>query len=112
MKHLVEATVTEKLLAGIPDPEKRRAQQEKIQTFGNSWQGIWLYYNAEAMQAYLEELGLVRKAVCGNATLIGVEAKTVSDAAIDILLRDSENWYKDGKLQWINECKALHTDIP
>lgn len=105
MKHLVEATVIEKLLADISDDDIRRAQREKLETFENRWDGVWLYYNAEDMQAYLEKLGLVRKTVCGDATLVCVDAKTSNDAAICELLKNPENWYKNDRLQWIKDCK-------
>lgn len=105
MKHLVEATVTERLLAAIKEDQKRAEQQAKLQTFENRWDGVWLYYNGEKMQAYLESLGLVRKTVCGNATLLCVDAKVSSDAAMEALLAHPEQWYKDERLQWINDCK-------
>ncbi len=107
MKHLVEATVTEKLLADIADPMKRAAQQAKLETFENRWDGVWLYYNGEQMQAELESRGMVRKTECGNATLLCVDAKATNDAAIEILLAEPEKWYRDERLQWIYDCKEL-----
>lgn len=107
LKHLVEATVTERLLAGIADPGKRACQKAKLQTFDNHWQGVWLYYNGEKMQAYLESLELVQKTQCGDATLLCVEAKTASDAAMTALLREPDAWFNEEQLQWINDCKQL-----
>ena len=105
MKHLVEATVIERLLAEIADDGKRAAQQAKLETFENKWDGVWLYYNAEKMQAYLESLGLVRKTQCGDATLLCVDAKATNEAAIEALLAHPEEWYQDERLQWIYDCK-------
>lgn len=105
MKHLIEATVIETLLSRIPDEQKRARQKSKLQTFENKWNGVWLYYNSELMQAHLELLGLVRKTVCGNATLLCVDTKTASDAAIKALLDEPERWYNGTRLEWINDCK-------
>ena len=105
MKHLIESTVTEKLLDDIADENKRVRQKSKLQTFENMWDGVWLYYNSENMQSYLETLGLVRKTECGDATIICVDAKVSNDAAIKELLSNPEKWYKDDRLQWIKECK-------
>lgn len=105
MKHLNEATVTETLLAKIPDDKKRLEQKSKLQTFENQWSGIWLYYNGEKMQAYLESLGLVRKTTCGDATLLCVDAAATNNAAIRTLLNEPEKWYDDARLQWIKDCK-------
>ncbi len=107
LKHLVEATVTEKMLSDMQDREKREIQQSKLQTFENRWKGVWLYYNAEQMQRHLEGLGLVRKISCGQAVLTAVDAKNASDAAINELLTHPERWYKDEALAWMEECKSI-----
>lgn len=104
LKHLIEATVTETLLSGVTDKERRDSLKARLETFENRWDGVWLYYNSEIMQGHLESLGLVRKTNCGNATLVCVDAKTASDAAIRELLSNPEKWYKDERLQWITDC--------
>ena len=105
MKHLIEATAVEALLQGIADPAKREAQRQKLDTFAKKGTGIWLYYNAEKMQAHLESLGLVRKTTCGNATLLCVDAKTTAEASVRALLEAPALWYTDERLQWITDCK-------
>ena len=104
MKHLIEATVVETLLKGIADPEKRAAQQQKLDTFEKQGKGVWLYYGGEQMQAYLEQLGLVRKTACGNATLLCVDAKATAEASMRTLLDHPEQWYIGNALQWILDC--------
>ena len=105
MKHLIEATVTEKLLADIDDLQKRAEMNARLQTFDNRWEGVWLYYKSDVMQEHLDSLGLVRRAKCGNAELICVDAKTTNDEAIRELLTNPEKWYTDNRLQWILDCK-------
>ncbi|MBQ6823394.1 MAG: AAC(3) family N-acetyltransferase [Clostridia bacterium] len=105
MKHMVESAFAEHLLAQMPDPALRAAQKAKLQTFKNRWEGVWLYYNGEAMQQYLEEQGLVAKNRCGEATLLCISAKEANDAALQALIRAPERWYKDASLQWIQDCK-------
>ena len=105
MKHLNEATVVERLLSSIRDEALREKQNSKLETFDNRWDGVWLYYNAEKMQEYLETLGFVRKTQCGNAILTCVDAKPTNDAAIETLFCDPERWYDGERLQWIYDCK-------
>lgn len=105
MKHLVEAIVTETLLSRISDVKKREEMNARLQTFENRWQGVWLYYKSDIMQEHLDSLGLVRRAQCGNAELICVDAKVTNDTAIAELLNNPEKWYADERLNWINECK-------
>ena len=104
-KHMVEGLFTEELLRGVVDPDKRQQLQSRLWTFDNRWQGIWLFYDSERMQAYLARLGLVSTTRCGQATLYCVDTKVASDAALDALRSNPQNWYSGDSLSWILACR-------
>lgn len=105
-KHMIEGRYTEELLSAITDPKKREQLNSHLQTFDNHWQGVWLFYNSEQMQAHLTQMGLVSQTQCGNATLYCVDAKAASDATLDELRNHPERWYSEEALEWILACKA------
>ena len=111
-KHVIEARMVEKLLSDVVDDKERFELQKRVLKFGDDYpaNGIWLFYNSTLMQDVLEERGLIKKAACGDATIICTEAKTCSDAAYEELMADPEKWFGQekttAKIDWINDCKA------
>lgn len=106
VKHMLESWYIEELLAAIPDAAARQVLQNQLRTFENGRTGIWLYYNGEDMQNYLDALGLVTQTTCGNATLYCVDMKKAGDAALETVRSDPDRWYDGENLAWINACKA------
>lgn len=105
-KHMIEGRYTEELLEHVASPQRREQLQSQLWTFENRWQGIWLFYDSEKMQAYLAELGLVKKTQCGNAAVYCVDAKAASDAALEALRSDPQRWYSGKELAWIEACRG------
>lgn len=111
LKHVVEAKVMEKLLADVADDKKREELTARTVKFGVDYPaGVWLFYNGVRMQEKLEKLGLVKKAVCGDATILCTQAKDCCDAAYDLLIADPVSWFDPvkgaSKIEWIKDCLA------
>lgn len=112
MKHMHEGMFLESLLDAIPEPQKARADElrGKLRKFGV--EGLWPFYDAVAMQAALEEAGLVRHTTCGEAELLCVEARPSSDEALRLLNTTPERFIGQREmLEWIAEARALAADI-
>ena len=106
MKHMIEAEYVEGLLAAVRDPGKAASLKNRLRRFGSD-SPVWPFYNAAAMREALEAMGLVRRGRCGDATLLCVEAKPSSDAALQLLRADPGRWLKGKEiLDWIRECEA------
>lgn len=106
MKHKIESDLVEKLLSGVKDEKKRDGLRAKLRVMEIPGKGIWPFYNSEKMQPLLDSLGLIRHAKCGDAELLCVNAKDSSDAALDILYNDPQNFYRGEMLEWILSAKS------
>ena len=105
MKHMIEATYVEDLLASVADADRRQALQNRLITFGCYDDKIWPFYEPLAMQAALDERGLIRKGRCGDADLYCVNARETADATLTLLKASPEKWFGDEALRWIRECE-------
>jgi aminoglycoside N3'-acetyltransferase len=101
-KHLVETRFVEGLLEDIEDGEYREVLKAKLWRFGA--EGVWPFYDSERMQGELEKRSLLRHAVCGDASLIAVSAKSSFDTAFECLRESPGNWYDGEVFSWIRSC--------
>ena len=103
MKHLVEGRWIESLLGHVVDDGQREAFKAQLSAFGKH--GLWPHHSGEQMQQELETLGLVRKAQCGSALLLCVNAKPAMDAWYDILSGRPELFISGEMLEWVRACE-------
>lgn len=102
MKHLIEGMYIEELLS--KSGEKEDALRGKLRKFGIE-DGIWPFYDSVVMQGDLETLGLVKKACCGEAELLCVEACPSSDEALKFLRKNPSRYISDkNTLAWISKA--------
>ena len=104
MKHMIEAEYVEGLLAAVKNSERAEALRGRLRQFGSESR-LWPFYDAVAMQEELSAQGLLRKGRCGDATLLCVDAKPSSDAALRLLRDTPERWLNGEILDWIQECR-------
>ncbi len=104
MKHLVEGRWMETLLGRIPDEGERARLRAKLCVFGKG--GLWPHHSGAVVQRELEAQGRVRKAKCGEALLLCVEARETMDAWYDILSSEPEKFVSEEMLDWIRACEC------
>lgn len=103
MKHVVEGRMVEHFLSQVKDDLRREELKGQLKKFGIP-QGFWPFYNSIKMQERLDDLGLVKHAECGDAELILVDAKTTNEVALNILIKEFEQWFDEKVCDWIGEC--------
>ena len=104
LKHLAESMLVESLLDEIADPEKRQRMAEQVKRFGVP--GIWPYYDNEKMQEELEQAGLLRRSVCGNAVLLCLDIAPMTVHTLERLKQEPEKWFEGEVLRWIEACRS------
>jgi aminoglycoside 3-N-acetyltransferase len=106
LKHLVESRYVEWVLDQIEDPERKERALAGIKTFDRE-SGAWPYYNSVRMQDKLEEAGLLRRTVCGKATLLCVEAKKACDFSLMQLQTCPDEWVREPARTWLRDALGI-----
>lgn len=106
LKHLVEQRYVEWVLDQIEDPEKKQQALSGVKTFEKK-DGAWPYYSGAKMHRALESAGLVRSTICGEATVLLVEAKPACDYALEQMKVDPDNWLKEPAREWLRGALGI-----
>lgn len=83
MRHLVEYVVAEKVLAIHPEA------MDQLRVYGSPWSGtFWPDIKWRPFEQMFRDNGLLRTAICGNATFLCVEAKPFVDTELELVIKE------------------------
>ena len=93
-KHMVESRAVEYFLSQMKG-EAREKFKNGLATPETIYdaEAYWMYYSSAKMQPVLTELGLVKEAPCGDATLYLVNAKDACEKTYEIIMSEPTNWF-------------------
>jgi len=85
MRHLAEYKIVEKILKEHPEIEK------DVQRFGQErYSGFWVYIDGDKMQEEFTKMGILKRALCGNAEILCVNAEPFVDQMIQLSEQDPD----------------------
>ena len=104
-KHFVEYRMIEEILDNVKKEEYDSVKAQLRYSLGeNAHDGIWPFYNSEAMQDELDKLGLVKHTDCGNSHIICVPVHKACDESERMLKQDISRWVADEKtVEWFKK---------
>ena len=98
MKHWVESRYLSRLLETLPAGERREAAQAELSPAPAR---IWPYGDMTVIQPILAERGLLRKAMLGNAEVIGIRTRPLVESLMEFFLASPEKCFRANFLDWL-----------
>lgn len=108
MKHYIEACIVEDALRPIPEAA-RRPLRERLRAIDGRGT-VWPFYNSEAMEERLADMGLMTYDHIGSATFRAIRARALVKETLSILRAETDQWFGDEFLAWLGDAgkKADH----
>lgn len=101
MKHYIESRYVARTMARAPEA-RRQAMRDGL-TSGDR-QGVWPFYNSEAMEQRLADRGLVATSHIGSATLRAARTRPLVEVTLEILAAEPEAWFQPAFLEWCRQA--------
>lgn len=117
-KHFVEYKLINDILDNISDEKVKKQAMLKISRFEDtaryyldgetalSPNGVWLWHDALKSQKMMNDIGKLKKAICGNSTILAFNAQDYVNHQYNAMLSKPDDWFRSDAVEWINEYKS------